>query len=523
MPPSAVISSGFGFHTYWLLDAPVDVARARAINTALCDRLGGDRRLIAPSAILRVPGCLHRKSGEPVPVVPFGGWWTPGAKMIAYPASALPSADVVAVAVPRSARTDRFEALVQRVAERALRARVYPDGRVAFLCFLHEDRHASAVVFPEGNFHCAACKINEPAWRWTRRPEVANWGVAALVPARSRTDEALVEPASNELRAPRTAVKVIGPLLSRKLHLRESRGGVLRMAMTTPAGSRVSFDSPEQLAIALRAAGGAMTYRVFWACVALAQRRPIAGGRKGGFTCRPDDIADLLGCRRYEDGRHHTEVRQGVGAALDALACTEIEFRWAPKSSVFIGPIVANLGRFEGRPDTRVLHHGIWRQLTGNSRAWAPWRVDALQLDDEMLALYLLVQWELRERQLRGREIRPLPLAAVASRAGVWNAERFALTPGRYVESIARRFAAVPALGMEVQQGEAGVTVFAVREETGDAYTLWYPAGRAASSSVTCAENLREPSHLPARTVPPGTVCPPLGKRVRACRKGGTR
>jgi len=68
-PPSATVLSGAGVHAYWLLDTPTsgdELHQVSRINKALAEQVGGDD--VADLArVLRIPGTMNRKYGEPCP------------------------------------------------------------------------------------------------------------------------------------------------------------------------------------------------------------------------------------------------------------------------------------------------------------------------------------------------------------------------------------------------------------------------------------------------------------------------
>ncbi|MCI0636663.1 MAG: RepB family DNA primase, partial [Actinobacteria bacterium] len=64
-PASMIMSTGAGFHDYWLLDEPLDlrlpenIERVEAINRGLVHALGGDKAAIDASRVLRPPGTVN--------------------------------------------------------------------------------------------------------------------------------------------------------------------------------------------------------------------------------------------------------------------------------------------------------------------------------------------------------------------------------------------------------------------------------------------------------------------------------
>lgn len=68
VPPSVIVDSGHGFHTYWRLREPVDTSDAVDTNQAIAHWMGGDACFDAPR-ILRLPGLHNHKDPEnPIPV-----------------------------------------------------------------------------------------------------------------------------------------------------------------------------------------------------------------------------------------------------------------------------------------------------------------------------------------------------------------------------------------------------------------------------------------------------------------------
>lgn len=64
--PSMIVSTGHGFHLYWLLDEPLDdLGLWTRHQQALIDELGSDRCVKDPSRCMRIPGLLNVK-GDPV-------------------------------------------------------------------------------------------------------------------------------------------------------------------------------------------------------------------------------------------------------------------------------------------------------------------------------------------------------------------------------------------------------------------------------------------------------------------------
>jgi len=78
LPPSGIVSSGYGVHVYWLLrevysiDEPDDITYVEARTRGLARRLGADDAWDL-ARILRVPGTVNHKKGQtqPVEIVEF--------------------------------------------------------------------------------------------------------------------------------------------------------------------------------------------------------------------------------------------------------------------------------------------------------------------------------------------------------------------------------------------------------------------------------------------------------------------
>jgi hypothetical protein len=66
LTPSIVVSSGRGYHVYWVLTEPIDVPRAELLNRGLAEHFGTDVRVRNADRILRVPGTINHKDGSEV-------------------------------------------------------------------------------------------------------------------------------------------------------------------------------------------------------------------------------------------------------------------------------------------------------------------------------------------------------------------------------------------------------------------------------------------------------------------------
>ncbi len=55
-----------------------------------------------------------------------------------------------------------------------LGARIHSDGRVTHRCIFHKEKHASAVIFGHGAYHCSGCTVSLSFQRLLATPEVRN-------------------------------------------------------------------------------------------------------------------------------------------------------------------------------------------------------------------------------------------------------------------------------------------------------------------------------------------------------------
>lgn len=70
LKPSAVVCSGMGLHCYWCLSEPLgkaDIPRIEKLNKGIAQALDGDS-VHDVARVLRVPGTLNHKYGDPLPV-----------------------------------------------------------------------------------------------------------------------------------------------------------------------------------------------------------------------------------------------------------------------------------------------------------------------------------------------------------------------------------------------------------------------------------------------------------------------
>lgn len=78
LAPAVMVDSGHGYHAYWPLSEPLEATPANikaveAANGALAAFLGSDPAVKDASRVMRLPGLVNTKDGEPLPVVVFGG------------------------------------------------------------------------------------------------------------------------------------------------------------------------------------------------------------------------------------------------------------------------------------------------------------------------------------------------------------------------------------------------------------------------------------------------------------------
>jgi hypothetical protein len=71
--PSKIVSSGHGFHAYWLLNEALpatleDVARIESMLRSLSAAIGGDRAVCEIARLMRLPGSFNTKNGGRLPV-----------------------------------------------------------------------------------------------------------------------------------------------------------------------------------------------------------------------------------------------------------------------------------------------------------------------------------------------------------------------------------------------------------------------------------------------------------------------
>lgn len=68
-PTLQLLTGNKSVHNYWVLDKPCTVDKWRNIQLRLIEYSGSDPALKDPSRVMRVPGFLHRKTGQPAEVV----------------------------------------------------------------------------------------------------------------------------------------------------------------------------------------------------------------------------------------------------------------------------------------------------------------------------------------------------------------------------------------------------------------------------------------------------------------------
>jgi hypothetical protein len=76
LKPNLLVSSGNGWHIYWLLKSPIFLRSGRwteveAVTRGICKKFKGDMTTIDITRVLRVPDTLNHKSNPPKPVKAF--------------------------------------------------------------------------------------------------------------------------------------------------------------------------------------------------------------------------------------------------------------------------------------------------------------------------------------------------------------------------------------------------------------------------------------------------------------------
>ncbi len=324
------------------------------------------------------------------------------------------------------------------------------DGSVLLRCphTDHADANPSAHLHVDGSLTCYSHPGGRRTWgpfTWARWPKAA-WASPLVGSAPSR------EVGTGLLRAPRTAIRnVTAGLLAPE---RPDLGGIARRrdvwGLFDGCGDPVVTDDLADIAARVHEVVGVLGPRVFWACIALAQRadRDLRGG--GKFPYSAAAVAALLGVKPGADGKVPSRARRRVNAAVRGLACTRVRFRLSSRCrDWFDGPLLRMLAE-HGRGGTLChLHPGVWAQVAA-AKGWAPWNPAALRCDGETLALYLAAAWDWsdRRRDLAG------PLEHLAHKAGVWNPSRFAHDRARYLSTWRNRLAELERLGLAAVQIE---------------------------------------------------------------------
>lgn len=65
--PTLAVSSGGGLHVYWTLSKPVEPSHALRLSRLATLLLNGDRRVLEPHRVMRLPGSVNHKYTPPVP------------------------------------------------------------------------------------------------------------------------------------------------------------------------------------------------------------------------------------------------------------------------------------------------------------------------------------------------------------------------------------------------------------------------------------------------------------------------
>lgn len=316
------------------------------------------------------------------------------------------------------------------------------DGCVWGLCPFHGETVPSFRIFPAGWGKCYGCGVSEPASKWTRRAEVRSWAAPVAIVTRRSS----VVP-GGFLRAPRVAIWNASSFLLPNPDLAGVRRRQDGWGLLDPHGEPIVVSDLQALAERARDLVGPLGYRMFWACIALAEQADHAKRGNGQFPFTATRVGLMLGYRPGPDGKPDSRVRQRIGQAMRGLCRLWVRFRLSSRARDWLeGPLVSGQWRHGRRWRLMQLHPGVWSTLA-SGYACVPWNPVALQLrDTETLALYLNACWEWNDR---GRELAG-DLEALATKAGVWNAERASHDRGRYLATWSERIADLERLGLAV-------------------------------------------------------------------------
>ena len=474
LPPSmAVQTSESGLHCYWLLKDARESADVTSVVAQLAARFRTDPSVSDDARILRVPGTRNCKQkpgrhGFRVRFFSAGGrWWCPEDGLAQMPRYALedlgtPHVRARGSAVawhPAEPMHELLRALERDVPD-ARRTAYRGSEKVALRCLFHPDTKPSAVVFANGWFFCSACAVSEPASKWTRRSAAKRW--SELV--RAERDRRRQETAQVGIgrygffRAPRVGIRDVGRALLRdpssmrsKLWIDAPPGHQMRLGAQRSEGALepVAFYMVcEELRADLP-----MAYRALWASIVLAQM----ADQGGWFPLTMPLVGRLLGYS-MSNGELNDGPRRAIREALHLLTRIGADIRWSDETGSSRARLLTPLSEEKRGPlvySTFALHPGIHKQVVGRSQAYGHLRPEALKLEPERLAVYLLGRFEHRQRG--GRAELRLPLTSIAQRAGVpldLSTER-----ARQLRRWAAAYDKYPGLGLQVDVSSAELVV----------------------------------------------------------------
>lgn len=485
--PSAFVASASGFHPYWFFRAATPPEVTRAINEAIRRSFKGDPEMhVGADAILRVPGTSgfrsHKTSYDPPRRIRLVRCNFD----LRYDAAELADrlgVDLRAEAEHPSPRlpllTERaFPALLRAVPDHLRVTRVGADGKLPIYCPFHDDARASAVVFaPHGWFHCSACGVNEPAWKWTRRPEVRGWAARHVVRA-----------GGGLFRFPDTAARVAWALRPVPARSQRRTGDTLALR-----GSETC--EPEALADTVRRHAGPLGLRVLAYGIAAAQG--VVGGRAaeadaplrdGEYRFDARSVAEAFGYRGAVGGGRLRTINDAQRALSDVSVKFTIRYHARGDSRAglvertFESPLVQPVARDGATCNLKTksaiwkLHPGIWYGVK-YGQLYALADPGALAVHDEQAFAFYLVA--IREFRRRTGRLDRLPLAGLLRDAGVpvsgWSHD-----PARFEKRWRQRVVDLAAKGL-------------LPRATVDArFTLTIPAGAGARESAPVVDGLAE-------------------------------
>lgn len=424
--PSAIVRSASGFHVYWLLYAPAPAAEVEAVNVALAAALGSDARMhTGADAILRVPGTTgfrsHSRTYQPErrialvrcnPAVRYSL-----AELLERLEAPTPT-DAVVVRPSRALR-ETLPDLLDAVADNLAVQRRGEDGQLEVRCPFHDDRVASAVVFPNGWYFCQACGVNESPFAWTRRPEVREWA-----------ERFVFRGTGGRFKFPDLAWRAGWALLPADPSRCRRPADLLQLA-DGPGGADL-----DQLGREVRRCVGPLGFRLLAFGIAASQYqrrderlRGIFGPRVGEFWFNARRAAEALGYSGNVGGARLRMINGAVRGLARVLAAFKIRFRGHGENAgqwrelTFTGPLVQPVEFIRASLPGGLSRHGsVWRLHSGivfgieRGQCYALADPRALALHDEdAFALYLHLARELRQRGGRLEA----PLSDLLRRAGV--------------------------------------------------------------------------------------------------------